>query len=663
MFTPDVSETLENVDPDPRDLEQESLNDVGSYDALNKRLKRKYAAGGDGNSESVAYVKCSIDDQFYMTPPIVKAPTHIWASDFTVSVAMSPPAVFQYKDELDCTISSGVPTKPHLLFGVNTEGPTGRDAAWIHPTEPLYEEYEATVKYPAAVNVLTKYGTAWRLKEIIQSPSQRLGEGYEDVLLMRETGVNYLSGVPISLGLNAAGSPGEIKTAMNPKNYDDGVITFGRKYDRYLDSWLVITEDKYLDPDNVYALITLPGKVLPVVEKRYCDGMVSSYQNVQLKSVLTQDVVRHYDFRYPAPKVNNPKKLDCDKLQIFGQLDYSSVSRAKKEHDYLIREAAGDMRKINFSAPSPVYPDIVALPLLSSERCYGPWQSANVLNVEADPRIRYSDIGGKVEFIKDENLAPWNFAGYQLLNEAGSLRAQLSNSLLLFSERGGFVYADYPSGIGLAKHLQNEGPLVTSIAVDVGPGGLKTTVKMDLYTSRFGKLQKQKEMAISQVARERQKIVDQNNAAIRRGLGKGQRNMNLFGSVMKNGGEDLVRLARFNPEEYTKLQKGDFGKKVSVIQNKMDQRTGNFVNFHSIEVDQQMVSELTSLLPDSKDHLWFDASTLLQSESDQNMVPYANAPYPNQVMTSNGLSQGRSVQQQIQPSTPAIFDMSFLDLD
>ena len=131
--------------------------------------------------------------------------------------------------------------------------------------------------------------------------------------------------------------------------------------------------------------------------------------------------------------------------------------------------------KINYTSPSPVYPDIVALPLMSWERCYGPWESTNVLNVDADPRIRYADIGGKVEFVKDENLAPWNFAGYQLLNEAGALKAQLSNSLLLFSERGGFVYADYPSGIGLAKHLQNEGPLVTSIGVNVGTNGLKTT--------------------------------------------------------------------------------------------------------------------------------------------------------------------------------------------
>lgn len=650
FFTPDISQTLENVDPDPRDLEQESLKDADSYDALNKRLQRKYSFDGSTTSESVAYVKCTIDEQFYMTPPIVEAPTHVWANDFTVNVAMSPPSVYQYIDEDGCAATTGVPTKPRLIFGVKTDGANGRNIAWSYPTEPLYEEFEAVVEYPAAVNVLSQYGANWKLKEILRSPSQRLGEGYEDVVLLRETGVNYLSGVPLPLGQNVAGSPGQIKNDL---------LTFGRRYDKYLDSWVVITEDQFLDSENVYALITLPGKVLPVVEKRYCDAQVSSYQSVQLKNILTQDVVRHNDFISPAPKVNNPKQLDCNEIG-FENLDYDVVSRAKKQHDYLIRKAANDIKKINFSAPSPVYPDIVALPLMSMERCYGPWNSANILNVEADPRIRYSDIGGKVEFIKDENLAPWNFAGYQLLNEAGALRAQLSNSLLLFSERGGFVYADYPSGIGLAKHLQNEGPLVTSISVDVGDQGLKTTVKMDLYTSRFGKLQKQKEMAISQVARERQKIVDQNNAAIRRGLGKGQRNMNLFGSVMKNGGQALVKLAQINPEEYTRLQKGEFGDKVTVIQNDIDKTTGKYTANRS-EVDHQIVKELLSLFPNAGDQTAFDANAMLQHESDHFLLPVNQAPFPNQSIPTPEEKGGRSVRQEIQPTQSALFGQ-FTDL-
>jgi hypothetical protein len=197
---------------------------------------------------------------------------------------------------------------------------------------------------------------------------------------------------------------------------------------------------------------------------------------------------------------------------------------------------------INYIQPSPVYPDLIALPLMSMERCYGPWMSASQLNPEEDSRIKYSDIGGKVEFIKNENLAPWNYAGYQLMNEAGSLEAQFSNSLLLFSERGGFVFPDAPTGIALAKALQAEGPLITSIGINVSQGGVKTTVKLDLYTAQWGKLAKQKEMAISQIARERQKLRDEKNSAIRRGLGKRATSADLVNTVMNGGGKQIMDL-------------------------------------------------------------------------------------------------------------------------
>lgn len=625
MFIPDVSETLDNVETDPRDALNESFNDISSSNSMDDRLKRK---PNSSQFESVAYVKCTVDEEFYMTPQVVKAPTHIWACDYTVSIAMEPPTIVQVKDPSGCLTASGIPPKISPVFGVKTTGAKGKNATWIFPTESLKEEFEATVKFPAAVNVLSQYGTNWQLKEIIRSPSQRLGEGYEDVLLMRETGVSYMSGIPINPGVTtAAGSPGPIKPAMNPFSDSDGLITFARKYDNILDSWLLLTEKKHLDPDNVYALITLPGQVVPVAEKRFCETVSQCYEPVKLKNILTQDVVRHDDFVLPPPKVNKPSPVDCNSLSL-RDINYENVTRAQQEQQKILRGLSLAQSKINYTSPSPVYPDIVALPLMSWERCYGPWKSANVLNVEANPRLRYSDIGGKVEFIKDENLAPWNFAGYQLLNEAGALKAQLSNSLLLFSERGGFVYADYPSGIGLAKHLQNEGPLVTSISVDIGNQGLKTTVKMDLYTSRFGKLQKQKEMAISQVARERQKIVDQNNAAIRRGLGKGQANMDLYGSVLKNGGRELINAAKVNPEEYSTLQKGVFQKNIKIINNAVDTKTGEFLR-NSKTIDADTFDEFTSIFPNNNDIRRIEQQNYAEQNPEEAAFYIINGPEGN----------------------------------
>jgi len=173
---------------------------------------------------------------------------------------------------------------------------------------------------------------------------------------------------------------------------------------------------------------------------------------------------------------------------------------------------------------------------MSTERCYGPWRSAASLG---DDRERYTDIGGKIEFVKDENLAPWNYAGYQLMDEAGKLQAEFSNSLLLFSERGGFVFPSHPSGMSIGRELQKGGPLVTSLSVGVSEAGIKTTVKMDLYTSRFGKLQKQKEEAIAQITRERQKIIDNNNEMIRKGMIRSATNPNAFGITNIGAGRAL----------------------------------------------------------------------------------------------------------------------------
>ena len=65
------------------------------------------------------------------------------------------------------------------------------------------------------------------------------------------------------------------------------------------------------------------------------------------------------------------------------------------------------------------------------------------------------------------------------------------------------------------------------MSINVSEAGVKTTVKMDLYTSRFGRLQKQKEDAIAQIVRERQKIIDTNNEMIRKGYIKSASSPNM----------------------------------------------------------------------------------------------------------------------------------------
>jgi hypothetical protein len=316
---------------------------------------------------------------------------------------------------------------------------------------------------------------------------------------------------------------------------DDGTHVgnddFVRIYNPLLDGEIIRTDVEQLDSNNVYAIITVPGRIEATQDQRYMDGVMQAMNAPVLKNALTVDVVKGVlGFELPSYKQSSVDMLayacahdEFTATEINSALMYYSKSKSNLvlgQVDYTI----------GFSSPSPVHPDIVAIPLMSLERCYGPWQSASVQNFTGSTEVRYSNIGGKIEFVKDEGLAPWNYAGYQLMNEAGSLKAQFSNSLLLFMERGGFVMPEAPTGISLAKALISEGPLVTSISVSIDES-IRTTVKMDLYTSRFGKLQKQKEDAIGKAVRERQKMTDEKNALIRKGMGKSATSADIFGNL------------------------------------------------------------------------------------------------------------------------------------
>jgi hypothetical protein len=338
---------------------------------------------------------------------------------------------------------------------------------------------------------------------------------------------------------------------------------FEREYSTTHNGWIIKTAEKDLDPEHVYALITVPGRITPTVDKRYVDGPLKSINGVSIANAMTEDVVKIKEFEKPGIPRGAGVIIDCADPDL--DLTFKDISRAIQAQRDAMKgislSSNGDNSILAFTSPSPIYPDIVALPLMSLERCYGPWLSSKLDNEgdEQGLQDRFSRLGGKVEFHKEEGLAPWNFAGYHLMNESAKLKTKFSNSLMLLSERGSFSYADAPIDVSLARALQNSGPLVTSISVSVGDS-IKTSVKLDLYTSQFGKLQKQKELAISQISRERQKIIDQNNLLRRRGIGKGAANMNMLGTLMEQGGQKLLDAAKASTEIFTELEKGNVQK-------------------------------------------------------------------------------------------------------
>jgi len=276
------------------------------------------------------------------------------------------------------------------------------------------------------------------------------------------------------------------------------------------------TKLQYLDPYQAYALITLPSQIVPKRDSRFREGPLSSVNATSFTHLVTMDVVKRPEFQSPG-YIDNPSTWPKFQSTLSPSTIVAALNARKAALDHL--QFGSPSAFLQYNAPSPVYPDLVVLPLRSTERCYGPWISSYF------GTDRKRNIGGRVDFVKDENLTPWNFNGYDLMNAAGSMQASFSNSILTHVERGGAVIPGAPTGVYLGRYLNGVGPLLTNLSVDVSPGGIRSTFKFDLYTVSFGKLAKNKQEQIAMMSRERQKLQDERNALIRKGIGKAQSNI------------------------------------------------------------------------------------------------------------------------------------------
>ena len=320
----------------------------------------------------------------------------------------------------------------------------------------------------------------------------------------------------------------------------------------------------YIDLDNpgldyrngVYALITVPGKVAAHISSSFREGMDMSVQNVGVKHILQADVYRNV-FDFQVPEVDSGVGATNIFASALHPSGLPSDTRA------LIRKAYEGLtyclnNRLNIVSPSPVYPDLVALPLRSEERCYGPWSSistngANYNAADAEDNVSATQVGGKVEFVKDESLAPWNFGGYTYMTYTGENQCQLGMSALMVSERGGFSIAGTPSGISLCDYLLNSGPVVTNISVDFdATGAAKTTYTMNSYTTSFGKLQKQRSDELKKLSRLRKQMWDQRNKETRRMSGKNQKNTSY--SLMLKGVEGRMNMLQYNNDMFKDYQ-------------------------------------------------------------------------------------------------------------
>lgn len=293
--------------------------------------------------------------------------------------------------------------------------------------------------------------------------------------------------------------------------------------------------DYYTEGADVYVLITLP-RVAYTEEGLYREGMANKVNLANLTHYLREDVVIGMPGMSTTPTLPDGFKVEDYDIQDSNGTAYE---KSVEGLTFSIN------RRINMASPGPVFPMVVALPLTSNRRTYGPWMTSSTDN-------------GRLEYISDESLTPWNYDGYNGMNEAGRLLSSGTVASDLSNERASFNMVGWPSGLTVAG-LLNNGPAITSINVDFSTQGIKTTVTMDSYTPSFGKMQKQRSDQLKKVASMGRELTDQRNKLIRKNIINSKSNFNFAeGQKRLESYIDTVQRNRsYGRDHSTPLERGE----------------------------------------------------------------------------------------------------------
>jgi hypothetical protein len=160
-------------------------------------------------------------------------------------------------------------------------------------------------------------------------------------------------------------------------------------------------------------------------------------------------------------------------------------------------------------------------------------------------------------------------------------------------------------------------------------GGVRTTYKMDLYTSSFGKLQKQKQDMISKISRERQKLRDERNALVRKGIGKAQTSLNTIGEINLYGNDGVKPSQPYSSQNIVaSVMQYESSSYVPAIQSSGTYSSKDNVHSASMKTDNE-ITDIMNTFDDEIQRNVAEYNAGSASMSDM-YLPYSNEPYhPN----------------------------------
>lgn len=126
--------------------------------------------------------------------------------------------------------------------------------------------------------------------------------------------------------------------------------------------------------------------------------------------------------------------------------------------------------------PAHRTPAAAAIPLRSNTQTYGPW---------------YASLAhGKVRFEQDQTLVPWEYGGFEYMNQVGTAKVIQAVTAMQVAEAGTIEFASPPQW-SLGDAMQSGGPNITNIGVSYGTNGVTTSYSFSTWTPRFGVFNRQ----------------------------------------------------------------------------------------------------------------------------------------------------------------------------
>lgn len=139
-----------------------------------------------------------------------------------------------------------------------------------------------------------------------------------------------------------------------------------------------------------------------------------------------------------------------------------------------------------YMSPPARQPVQMAIPFRSNIQLYGPWYA----------------IGspGKVQYINDTTLAPWNYGGHAGMYQAGIAKVVNAFSNYLYQENGFIEYAGMPEH-NLGDTLETNGANVTDIQINYGVDRISCSYRFQTYSQRFGVFGKDNDRRMQRMVR------------------------------------------------------------------------------------------------------------------------------------------------------------------